>query len=220
MNYDKKIRASIISGIAEVSTTYPIDYLKTIRQANKPLDIFWSNPYRGSISRLTGIIPMRIVFWNSLYYCHTKEYSNLKTSMITSFSQTIIDYPTEQIKIQKMIHNRKITQCLKLNTFAPGFIATLSRNFGFLYTMNYFIINSDGDLWGSAIGGLVGSFITHPIDTIKTHFQHNDTIKLPKFTLRQYFNGSLYRCSISVISMGIGWNVFNLINKYENKVQY
>ena len=102
MNYDKKIRASIISGIAEVSTTYPIDYLKTIRQANKPLDIFWSNPYRGSISRLTGIIPMRIVFWNSLYYCHTKEYSNLKTSMITSFSQTIIDYPTEQIKIQNM----------------------------------------------------------------------------------------------------------------------
>jgi len=217
MEYNKKIQASIISGIAEVMTTYPIDYLKTIRQANKPLDIFWSNPYRGSIPRITGLIPMRMVFWNSLYFCHTKEYSNLKTAMITSLAQTIIDYPTEQIKIQKMIHNRKITQCLKLNTFAPGFIATLSRNFGFLYTMNYFIVNSDGNIWDSAIGGLVGSLLTHPIDTIKTHFQHNDTIKLPKFTLQQYFNGGLYRCSISLISMGIGWNVFNMLNKYEEK---
>ena len=66
MEYNKKIQASIISGIAEVTTTYPIDYLKTIRQANKPLDIFWSNPYRGSIPRIMGLIPMRIVFWNSL----------------------------------------------------------------------------------------------------------------------------------------------------------
>jgi hypothetical protein len=214
-----KINASVISGIAEVMTTYPIDYLKTIKQANKPMDIFWSNPYRGAMPRVMGLIPMRMVFWNSLYFCHNKNYSNLKTSVIASFAQTIIDYPTEQIKIQKMIHKRHINECLKINTLAPGFITTLGRNFGFLYIMNYFIVNGDdNNMLNSAVGGLVGSFVTHPLDTLKTHFQHNDSFKLPKFTFRQYFNGGLYRCSISIISMGIGWNVFNMIK--DNTFEY
>ena len=72
MEYNTKIKASIVSGIAEVATTYPIDYLKTIRQANRSYDTFWSNPYRGSLPRILGIIPMRMVFWNWCLLVNTK----------------------------------------------------------------------------------------------------------------------------------------------------
>jgi hypothetical protein len=208
---DTKIQASIISGMAEVFTTYPIDYLKTIRQSNKPMDLFWTNPYRGSMVRLVGLVPMRMIFWNSIYYCNDKGYSNFKTSIMASSLQTILDYPIEQIKIQKMIHNRPLCDCIKIKTLLPGFTTTLTRNFGFLYIMNYCITMEPDNKYNSAIGGLLGSLLTHPLDTLKTHYQHNTTATFPNFTIRQYFNGGLYRCSINLISMGVGWNIYKLL---------
>jgi len=212
---DYKLGASVASGIGELIITYPIDYLKTIRQSEKPLGIFYSNPYRGVSSRFFGLVPMRIIFWNSLYHCNNEGYSNLKTAAITSSIQTLLDYPIEQIKIQKMIHNnRPIRECFKINTVIPGFTATITRNFGFLYILNAIISSNENKenkiLYGAA-GGLCGSLATHPVDTLKTHFQHNETYSFPKFTIRQYFNGAIYRGSISLISIGIGWGVYNAI---------
>ena len=49
---NKRIKASVISGVAEVLATHPIDYWKTVVQSNKSKTLFKQNPYRGVGVRL------------------------------------------------------------------------------------------------------------------------------------------------------------------------
>ena len=210
---DSKINASIISGITEVVVTHPIDYIKTIKQSNTSIYVFKKNPYKGVGGRLLGVIPMRILFWNSLDYCHNNNFSSMKTAIAVSTTQTFLDYPIEQIKIQKMLYNTPVQRCFIPKTLLPGFSVNLARNFGFAYIMNVCIIhknkNDGNDFIYGAMGGLCGAFITHPLDTLKTYYQHVDTYKLPKYSMRDYFKGCTYRCSISLIAMSIGWTIFS-----------
>ena len=70
MSNNVNIKASVISGISEVILTHPIDYTKTVVQ-NKSNPLFKElikDSYKGLSSRLFGIVPMRMLFWNSLEY--------------------------------------------------------------------------------------------------------------------------------------------------------
>ncbi len=70
-----KYYAGAISGVIEVILTHPLDYVKTKRQEykqnNLSLKIFYRNLYNGNLknlytgvfSRLLGVIPMRLTFW-------------------------------------------------------------------------------------------------------------------------------------------------------------
>lgn len=207
------IKASIYSGLSEVILTHPIDYLKTIKQSRKSNKLFWKNPYCGVSSRFVGLIPTRIVFWNILGYCQNKNLNPIKTGIIVASSQTLLDYPFEQIKIQRMINQTSVRKAFVGPTIIPGFSATLSRNIGFAIILNYAISLNDKSPIYSGIGGFLGALVTHPLDTLKTHFQHNKKFSLPKIKPIEYFNGCTYRCSISLISMGVGWSIFNHFGK-------
>ena len=211
------IKASVYSGIAEVILTHPIDYLKTIKQSKKSNKLFWKNPYCGVSSRFTGLIPTRVVFWNILGYCKNKDFNPIKTGIIVASCQTLLDYPFEQIKIQRMINHTNVKNAFVGHTIIPGFSATLSRNIGFAIILNYAISLNDTSPIYSGIGGFMGALVTHPLDTLKTHFQYNKTFNFPKIKPIEYFNGCTYRCSISLISMGIGWSIFNYFG-YNNVV--
>ena len=63
----------------------------------------------------------------------------------------------------------------------------------------------------SGMGGFAGALLTHPLDTLKTHFQYSRSFSLPNIRPIEYFNGCTYRCSISLISMGIGWTVYSYL---------
>ena len=65
-------------------------------------------------------------------------------------------------------------------------------------------------LYGS-IGGMVGSYISHPLDTIKTRIQTNRDFK--HFTIKDYFIGSNLRASMALINMFISLYIFELIKK-------
>lgn len=212
MNYNTKMKASTISGIAEVFATYPIDFLKTIRQSNKPISLFRSNPYRGVSARFAGVIPMRIIFWNTLHYSHQHKFNITQTALFTSSVQTLVDYPAEQISVRKMLYNAPYNKCFQKITLIPGFSATMMRNFGFAYIMNCCIVQeNNNNFLNGAAGGLFGALLTHPLDSIKTHYHYNDTYKLPKYTLKQYYRGCSHRCIRCLVAMGIGWHVFNII---------
>jgi len=212
---ETKTRASIISGIAEVYTTYPIDFIKTIRQSNKSMSLFFNNPYRGVTARLVGVVPMRILFWNTIHYSHNHNYSNFKTAILTSSIQTLVDYPVEQITIRKMIYNNSLNNCFKIKTLIPGFSSTLCRNFGFAYIVNAWISGKDEDkdsnFMNGAIGGLLGAVLTHPLDTLKTYYHTNNTYKLPNYTIKQWFTGVTHRSTKCLIAMSIGWSVFSFL---------
>jgi len=213
MSHNPKLHAAAVSGIVEVSTTYPIDFLKVIRQSSKPMSLFWSNPYRGVSARFMGVVPTRMLFWNSIYYCKHNELSLTQTSLLLSSLLTLVDYPIEQVSVRKMLYKAPLRECFKKATLVPGLSATLLRNFGFIYTMNYSITRqSDKHAFtAGAMGGLFGALLTHPLDTLKTHYHYQDTHKLPTHTLKQYYRGCAHRCIRCLTAMGIGWYVFNLI---------
>ena len=209
---NRRIKASLLSGVAEVVTTYPIDYWKTVVQSNKSKELFKRNPYRGVNVRLIGVIPLRITFWNTLNYCRERKFNSIETGTIVASVQTLLDYPLEQAKIQRMINNYSFKKAFIGETVIPGFMATLGRNIGFAIILNQSISQNPDSLYWSAFGGFTGALLTHPLDTLKTHFQHNRELTFPKYTVKEYFRGWHYRCSISLIAMGIGWKVFNTLS--------
>lgn len=163
---------SILSSCGELLTTYPIDYLKILRQSNlspkKRHGLFFSNPYRGITSRIWGVIPARMSFWSSLHYCQqspTISTSAVKSSLVISSCQTIFDYPIEQIKVQRMLSHQPIPirKCFYTSTLIPGYTALLSRNVFFMF----------------------GYFQTR--NSVRDHFEENiyskkKTSKKPKYT--------------------------------------
>ena len=197
---DINLKASIVSSFIELSITHPIDYLKTLKQnnTNNPFSILKQNPYVGIKSKLYGNLPMRLIFWNSIEYGKNNNLSKIETSLLSATLQTLIDFPIEVYKINKMTNNNN--KILLLPSFSYHYL----RNIGFTLTYSYLSgINP-------AIAGLSGALITQPLDSLKTHYQSGNYY-YPKWKITDYYRGSLYRCSISFFSMGIGSYVFNLL---------
>lgn len=204
-----KIYSSILSAYVETLVTYPIDYIKTIRQVNHKQKIRLSHIYNGILYRFVGILPMRMTFWNTMYYCNANNFSTLTSSFVTSFNQTLIDYPLEQIKTQIMVANkRNVLEFFQKTNFIKGYNVTLVRNFGFVYIFNSVKDNklSNNEFINNGVGGLMGAFFTQPFDTLKTYYQSNTPFQYSKIN---YMSGIHYRCSISMLSMSIGYYIYH-----------
>jgi len=192
----KRYIAGGLSGIIEVVTTHPLDYIKTKKQEYAQRNVsngnFYKNLikengfnfYRGVIPRIMGIIPMRFVFWgvqdNSYKYINRKyNISNLQCGVLAGCiggsCQTVIDNPIEILKIKTMT-NQKVKLSSLFNN--RGFTATLFRNVGFAVCMSSmcFTNKKRSDLCKfaySASAGVLGSILTQPIDYVKTQQQRS-----------------------------------------------
>ena len=214
MSIDTKIKASIISAGVELVATHPLDYIKTIlqnRHKSEKIDYkkLMKNPYKGASSRLVGIVPMRILFWNSLDYFNNKGFNPINSGIATSIIQTSIDYPIEQIKTKRMIGKSNILEAFKGVNIGLASGTHLIRNIGFAICVNKFIQLDENSMYYAAIGGFTGSLITHPFDSLKTWYQAGNKYYPTHWTVSNYMSGWQYRCSISLIGMNIGWIVFN-----------
>lgn len=211
-----RIKSSVIAGIIEVFTTHPLDYAKTLLQNKNntiTLNQFLKQPYKGISSRLVGIIPMRIVFWNSLTYFKENNYKPLYAGLLTASIQTLIDYPIEQIKIQKMLNNTTMRNAFAQPNLYKGFGITLSRNIGFAVILNKCIDGNDGSYYHGAIGGFLGAVSTQPLDALKTWYQSNNYKYPTHWTFTDYYKGWYFRAGISLMSMNIGWLVYSSLCK-------
>jgi Mitochondrial carrier protein len=216
-----RVKSSVVSGVIEVFATHPLDYAKTILQNSDQSKIkgsfqdFLRNPYRGVISRLFGIVPMRILFWNSITYFKERGYDPITAGSLTAIIQTSVDYPIEQIKTQMMLHNENglMAAFRKPNLF-KGYMYNLTRNMGFAIVLNICIDGHDGSYYHGAVGGFLGSVVTHPLDSLKTWYQAGNKNYPTHWTMRNYWNGWHLRAGISLISMNIGWFVFSTLSKY------
>lgn len=216
-NLENRIKSSVISGIIEVFTTHPLDYAKTLIQnknKNITLDQFLKNPYKGVSSRLIGVIPMRVLFWNSITYFKENGYNPISSGILTASIQTIVDYPIEQIKIQKMINNSSVKNAFINSNIYKGFSITLCRNIGFAVILNKVIDKKDGSYYHGAIGGFAGAVLTHPLDSLKTWYQSNNNNYPTHWTYKDYYKGWYFRAGISLISMNVGWLVYSTLQNY------
>lgn len=195
------IISSFISSIAEIIVTYPIDYTKTMIQ-NKSFTLEnMKTPYKGVVTRFMGVLPMRLVYWSSIEYSKNIGVNPYIIPLIASSSQTLIDYPTEQIKVN-IINGRPYTYLPEspMKAFMYNYIRNIIFTYGLFVGIDH--------LHNPYIGGLLGSIISHPFDCQKTYYQSNQCYKKDyKF----YIRGIIPRSIISLLSMGIGWNVFKYV---------
>ena len=213
------ILPSIISSFAEVVITQPIDVIKTYAQMNQKIKSYnFQTLYKGFIPRSIGNIPSRSTFLFTQDYL--KQYiSNNHQSLIipiaTGFAQTIIDTPVEVAKINK-IFNLKSTSIV---SYYNGFVPHCTRNIIFIGCV--FNMKSYGENFNTnilvqttfgAIGGVIGSYLSHPFDTIKTMIQTSSPNDLLK--IRDYFRGSHLRAGMGFINMFISLTMFEFLKKY------
>jgi len=219
VSLETRIKSSVVSGLIEVCCTHPLDFAKTILQNEKgqrkqAFQEFLKQPYKGVSSRIIGIVPMRILFWNSITYFKEKGYHPVMAGIYTAFIQTSVDFPIEQIKTQKMLkNNHNIMSAFRQPGLPYGFGANLSRNMGFAVVLNCIIDGHDGSYYHGALGGFLGAVLTQPLDSLKTWYQAGNST-YPNWQVQNYFRGWHLRAGISLISMNIGWFVFSKMKQY------
>jgi len=220
---------ALVSSILETTITHPLDVIKIHKQSSQPILYKFKTLYSGYIPRTIGNIPSRTIFLFSQDYLHhyfnsKKNYEVSKKSQcilipfLSGFSQTLIDTPIEVLKMN---------QVMKLkNTFLyKGFLPHFYRNFIFVlcvYNFKQFnISNSNNNSVGSnylntalygAMGGVVGSYISHPLDTIKTCIQTNRTYE--HFRFKDYMRGCHLRAGMGMINIFISLYVFECMKNF------
>ena len=218
---------ALVSSIIESTITHPIDVIKIHKQTSQPILYKFKTLYSGYIPRAIGNIPSRTIFLFSQDYLHTyfnckKNYEVSKKSqciiipLLAGFTQTLIDTPVEVLKMNQVMNVK--------NTFLyKGFLPHFFRNFIFVlcvYNFKQFGISNSNSVGSSylntalygSIGGVVGSYISHPLDTIKTCIQSNRSYK--HFTLKDYYKGCHLRAGMGMINMFVSLYVFEIMKKF------
>ena len=177
-----------LSGLVEVFITHPVDSWKThsqvVRSGGK-----W-RPFAGIGPRLAGVVPMRVLFWGSMMTLGDHMHP-MAAGAITGALQTCIDAPIENAKIGKMLgvptaHFR-------------GFLPHCARNVGFAAA-----VAASLPLGLGPLGAVVGTVLTHPLDTLKTSAQSG-------LARRSLMSGMLPRTTQAVVAIAVGQTVHKLV---------
>ena len=217
---------ALISSIIETTITHPIDVIKIHKQTSKPILYKFNTLYSGYIPRSIGNIPSRTIFLFSQDYLHkyfnnknrkiNKNIQSILIPFIAGFSQTLVDTPVEVLKMNQIMK-------IKNNLLYKGFIPHFYRNFIFVLCvynfkqlsnnkhLQYLQSSSTQTALFGAVGGFVGSYISHPLDTIKTCIQTNRNYD--NFTIKDFFKGCHLRAGMGMINMFISLYVFELLKK-------
>lgn len=233
MNHDKlkdKIIQSSYVGIIEVFATHPIEYVKTQYQAtNSWKKITYNNHsfVNSMYPRLATIIPMRTIFWSSLFYHKDNKSSVFWSSLSTSFIQTIVDFPSDQIKARQICsaqskNNLKLSwsnicSYMRGKYIQHGYLMHNYRNFIFLY--NYYLFkNKNDNILNNIFGSVCGVVLSHPFDTMKTLYHCEQPYLLKRNTNYEFIkmtkylmNGVLMRAGNTTLSMVLGWSLFTYV---------
>ena len=128
--------------------------------------------------------------------------SLLYPALVSSVIENCITHPIDVIKIHKQT-NMPLTYNFKTlyKGFSPRAIGNIPSRTVFLFTQDYLQTACYG-----AIGGLLGSYISHPLDTIKTCIQTNRNYDY--FKAKEYMRGGHLRAGMSMINIFISLYVF------------
>lgn len=207
---------SLVSSLLEVTITQPLDVIKTYKQADKlnQLDYKLSNLYKGFVPRALGNIPSRTVFLFSQEYFKgytSDRYKPIVVPIMSGFCQTLVDTPVEVLKINQMFDQRN-------KNYYSGFLPHCIRNIifvGFVFNFKEYGKRHDSITISSAygaVGGLLGCYMSHPFDTMKTIRQSRVT-SIPLNSISDYMRGSHIRAGMGFINMFISLSIFEILKQ-------
>ena len=212
------IYPALISSIFEVCATQPLDVIKTHYQTNTKVIFTFRELYRGFMPRALGNIPSRSIFLFSQDYLKSEINNNSYKSLFVpsgaGFAQTLFDTPVEVLKINKIMN-------IQNKFLYTGFLPHLTRNIIFLvpvYNMREYSNQINNDIYNKniflnacygAFGGVIGAYLSHPFDTIKSKIQSKQSITNIK--INDLYKGVHIRASMSLINMFVSLYVFEFI---------
>jgi len=210
--------AYIISSITEVIITQPFDVIKTLKQNGIKPEYTFSKLYAGFTPRLYGNIPSLSMFLFSQSYLDSKLnmskfHNKLLLPIIAGFAQTLIDNPIEVVKINQIMG-------IKNFNFSKGFIPHYFKNVILIGSVYYSKKYAEQNLHSTysnfngfigAIGGFIGTYLSHPLDKIKTLQQSNKDYK--QISFRNLLPGIHIRGFMNLLSFTVSLTVFDVIKK-------
>lgn len=212
--------AYLISSVTEVTLTQPFDVIKTLRQNKIKPEYNFKSLYKGFKPRLYGNIPSLSMFLFSQSYLDSnlnmnKLHNKLFLPMIAGFTQTVIDNPIEIVKINQIMG-------IKNRNFLRGFIPHYFKNsilIGSIYHSRKYAENNFHSTYSNfngvfgAAGGIIGTYLSHPFDTIKTLQQTNNNLNIKKLEFKSLLVGVHLRGLMNFISFTISLSVFDQIKE-------
>ena len=204
------------------------------------------NFYLGVVPRIAGVIPMRLVYWSTMVKM-TKVVKNqhvviayVVPGLVAGSVQTLLDNPIEVTKIQlmtkgsKMPTNLNVMSITGIKNLYAGFSSTIIRNSIFAVcvssTVKKFGQKKENKFAAGAVGGFVGSLLSHPFDVTKTELQRykNNCVnnkgtfqimsEIIKTNPSQLLSGATMRCTLAFFNMGIGFCALGYIHDYMSQI--
>jgi hypothetical protein len=254
-----------VSGVVEVTLTHWLDVLKTRWQAeakiapkdpNAPklstaeriMKIYRNEGfrgfYRGYVSRVLGIGPMRATYWGVMDHTthilepvkQLNQWQRLVVAgLVAGAAQSIVDVPIEVVKTQFITGNKNISAVLTESLKFRGFKATISRNMGFAAVINFGLNykRTENTTYfqtyiRSIISGFFAAFLTQPLDFVKTKHQQvggDPSVpiwKVMRDAVREHglfllWTGGHWRIALSMCTMSVGASVFVFLKSLDEK---
>jgi hypothetical protein len=247
-----------MSGIVEVTLTHWIDVLKTRWQAEAKVGqasastksriaAIYKNEgfkgfYKGYISRVIGIGPMRAVYWGTMDHMTNvlSSYDNLSQTQRLMLAgvgagavQSLVDVPIEVVKTQLITGGSNKQDVIKQALQFKGFKSTALRNMGFACVMNFGLNYKRTEQTSyvetylrSMASGFVAAFTTQPLDYVKTkHQQHGGNqdgiikmlVEIGKKNPTMLWSGGVWRILLSMSTMSVGATVFIFLNSFQKQ---
>ena len=161
-------------------------------------------------------------FINNKHYKINKIAQAFIIPFYSGLAQTLVDTPVEILKMNQIMY-------IKNKNPYKGFIPHFGRNFifvFFVYNFKQFGVSNGVSSGGSngsnhsylktaffgATGGLVGAYVSHPLDTIKTCIQTNRNYDY--FKPKEYMRGCHLRAGMGMINIFISLYVFEMMKHY------
>ena len=207
--------AGTVSGMLESIITYPGDTIKTRLQSGQTFRsvIRPSGIYSGFALKVLTTPITRSLFWGIKSHTSKTCDNEYITSSLAGLTQSVLDAPVDKYKIHRQLglsHTEAVR--IALRKYAISYLVTATRNVPFA-TVYYHLsgrIESGSNAVDRACAASTAALITHPLDTIKTVIQSENSLTTIG-GVRDLMRGAMVRSSVTALNLVIGHYMFDLL---------
>lgn len=187
----------IVSSITATSIFYPIDTIKTRKQAGLPIQ-YNTSLYKGIRPEILSSFPSGFTYWYTYYKCREYNFTTTESSFISCLTSNIVDTPFDIRKKKKQL-NMKAGNIYKY--CVGNVMSSIVYNLFYLRTLKYLKddhkINNTLSIFGAST---ISAFMSYPFDRWKTSIIYPNKIS--------YFKGLGYRLIHANLYSGLYMTVF------------
>ena len=194
----------IVSSLTATATFYPIDTLKTKKQANIPIK-FNKSLYKGITPELLSCIPSSFVYWYTYQKCRENNFTTTESAFISCITSNVIDTPFDIRKKRNQLGDQFLNKGNIYKYCLGNVMSSVVYNLFYLNVLkklkNDYGLNNTLSIMGAST---TSAFMSYPIDNYKTKIVYPNKIS--------YFKGLGYRLLYCNLFSGLYMNIFLWLN--------